>query len=352
MQTLFFVILLLGSWGAMSFFEYETLRTNGWWRRFAHQRRFEELRMRGLIEKEHYLNFEYRGKASPSKSTRASPKAKEASQSQEGEGQKEEEKRFPLELVRDKSVPQSMRFPLEEALYRLGEPQGELWFAAWSRLLHNLYHAYPFYQEALEQDAQVPQNLLKAIFAAISARKQAPEKQKVERTSWDLLDLDLGDAQLQALWYEMTTQRRNSPDGFPVPHILRYAWFKDWVTAPEPCAVNIHYCEYPVMQAVLGEKVAQYLWGERLGMLRYALKEFPSYRLEQMDQYALQEAWLTMALREQEEHLPAPLSKIKPMISLRSKSDHRKPIEKIVLVSRYGGKSQPWQLLRSAKRGS
>lgn len=349
MQILFFTLSLLVAWSAMSYYSWQELRLSQWWDRLYHERRFDSLQMNAQLQSQHYRYFNHPRSPSVAKSTSAA--SHKAVQS-EADPQITRRDDIPLRLCAKRSFPETMRFPVEKSVILQENPEGKRWQEAWGRLLENLYGAFPFYQASIQADPNTPLKLLKTVLEKIEKKNAAissdASANTLPRSSFDLAALELEDPVLNHLWTQMLSQKHDSSHTFPVPSIFRFIWFKDWIAAPEISAVNIHYCEYPVLEAVLGKKVAIEIWKQRLGLLEHALANDASFQADRIDCYYMQDHVLQNLIRLNEADLPFPYAELRKYISFKTTLDRREAVETVVLTSRYAGKAQSFELIAPA----
>lgn len=343
MQVLIFTLSLLVAWSAMSYYSWQDLRLNQWWDRLYQERRFDALQIDAQLQSQHYRYFAHPGKKRKQK--KDSPVVATSSVEQEDDPKISRRDDIPLRLSARRSFPENMRFPVEKAVILQENQHGKRWQEAWQRLLHNLYGSYAFYQVAQDQDKDIALQLLKQIITAIEKKSQTLEQKTSARSSLDLQSLQLEDPQCNLLWQQMLSSKQLPGDSMRLPSLLRFVWFKDWITAPEVSAVNIHYCEYPVLEAILGKKAALEIWKQRLGLLAHALQNDSSFQVDRIECYYMQDHVLQNLLRSSEQDLPFPYSDLRKYISFKTSVDGRENVETVVLASRYGGKAQDFEII-------
>lgn len=343
MQVLFFTLTLLAAWSAMSYYSWQDLRLNQWWDRLYQERRFDNAQIDAQLQSQHYRYFIH--PKSAKKKTSSSTSTPSSMQEQEDDPKISRRDDIPLRLSAVRSFPETMRFPVEKALILQESTEGKRWQEAWKRLLHNLYGSYSFYQKAESADPDFPLSLLQQITAAIDLKNAASSEKDRVRSSLDLQTLQLDSPLCNQVWQEMLSQKQLPSDPIAIPSILRFVWFKDYLAAPEVSAVNIHYCEYPVLEAILGKKAALEIWKQRLGLLEHALANDASFQVDLIDHYYMQDHILQNLLRSCEEDLPFPYSDLRKYISFKTSIGGRENVETVVLSSRYGGKAQEFEII-------
>lgn len=337
MHLLTYTLLLLSAWGVLSYFSYQQIDQGLWWQALYRSHCQAQIQLQAQVQNEYFKAFKRPRMRADSSRRKSGSRTKILGLAHQESVEEDErlDERSKIKPDRGLSKPENVRFPVEKKIF-FESSEKEFWQGAWKRLLCGLYGSEDFFLRAKRHDNELESNLL---YQLLEAMEQLEREIPLEgRSSWDLSALDLQDPYLQDIWYKMIKGSDLMSSCYP--SILRYVWFKDWMSAPEACELNIHFCEYPVLRALIGDEAASFFWQERQEII---LSQIQKYQLEgKAEDYLLKDEFIKELLESRELNIPYP--QLIKMISFNAGST-RRSVETLVLQLNDGSLHQNWSLL-------